>query len=337
MRRLPPVLAGLAVALAVVVVAERVVAARTGPLALVGVFEVHLLARSRLARGHGDRRVAARRPAAAWTRLAGVAVVVLAVVALGGELWSPAPAAARRGLLAPGRPVVEPGARARRRRADSVAGIRAIDADVVALQELTPDAAAAIEADPILRERYPYRILEARPGVDGLGLLARRPLLARGHATEPLVLRAGLLLADGRTLDVLVVHPYPPGISTLWRLPVGLDTRRRDEDLVGRSRPRRRAWTTPRRARGRRPQRGRRPSPAFRASTGSPTPTRRPGPGRASRGGRARSEALGLGLLRIDHVLTGPWLVPEAAATDCTPSATTAGSLVTIRVPPRAP
>ena len=116
--------------------------------------------------------------------------------------------------------------------ADSVAGIAAADADLVALQELTPDVAKAIEADPALRKRYPYRILEARDGVAGMGLLSRRPLIVRGYETGPIILRAGLLLPDGRTVEVLNVHPYPPRMSTLWRIPVGLDTRKRDEELL---------------------------------------------------------------------------------------------------------
>ena len=33
-------------------------------------------------------------------------------------------------------------------------------------------------------------------------------------------------------VEVFNVHPYPPRISTLWRMPVGLDTRQRDEDLL---------------------------------------------------------------------------------------------------------
>ena len=42
----------------------------------------------------------------------------------------------------------------------AVAGIADIDADVVALQELTPAFAEAIDADPALLTRYPYRILD---------------------------------------------------------------------------------------------------------------------------------------------------------------------------------
>ena len=49
-------------------------------------------------------------------------------------------------------------------------------ADIIALQELTNDAAAAIGADPTLRDWYPWQLLEPNPGVTGLGFLSAHPL-----------------------------------------------------------------------------------------------------------------------------------------------------------------
>ena len=59
--------------------------------------------------------------------------------------------------------------------AAAVAGIADLEADVVALQELTPEFAAAIADDATLRARYPYRLLDPRPGPDGLGVLSAPP------------------------------------------------------------------------------------------------------------------------------------------------------------------
>jgi endonuclease/exonuclease/phosphatase (EEP) superfamily protein YafD len=331
MHRVAPLLAVVAALAALAVVAQLVVRAQTGPLPLAGVFEIHLLAAATVlallallfSLGGGRRQ--------AWTRLAMLAVLVLSVVRVGGEVWSPEAAAAGDGAttLTVLTWNLELGSKAA---GTSVEGIMALDADLVALQDLTPDTAAAIEAEPTLAARYPYRILEARDGTAGMGLLAKRPLIVRGSEREPLILRAGLLLEDGRTIEVLDVHPYPPGIGMAWRLPVGLDSRRRDEDLSVIA------------ARAMHPDVG----PAAlvvgdlntapgeagmavllddltdaHAAVGS-------GPGFTWR--PSSLEALNTGILRIDHVLTGSWLTPVATATDCTLAGDHCRLLVTLRI-----
>ena len=337
MRRLSPLLAALAVALCVLVVVQLVARARTGPLPLAGVFEVHLLALAVVvallavpgALGEGRRR--------AWTRVAILGVLVLGVIRLGGELWSAGPsdaALASEGAAEELRVLswnLESGSKAA---ATAVDGIAAIDADLVALQELTPDAAAAIEGDATLRARYPYRILEPDAGVDGMGILAKRPLLARGSQHDPRILRAGLLLADGRTLEVLDVHPYPPAIAMAAGVPVGLDTRRRDEDLgviagtveglddpdaalvVGDLN------TTPTEA----------GIAGLAAALTDAHAAAGTGPGFTWR--PSRLEGTGLGLLRIDHVLTGRWLEATAADADCSMPGDHCRLVVTLQVVP---
>jgi vancomycin resistance protein VanJ len=52
--------------------------------------------------------------------------------------------------------------------------IRSENADIVFLQELTPDLALALQND--LAEIYPYQILDPQPGVRGMGTLSRYPL-----------------------------------------------------------------------------------------------------------------------------------------------------------------
>ncbi|HYO44836.1 MAG TPA: endonuclease/exonuclease/phosphatase family protein [Candidatus Limnocylindrales bacterium] len=330
MRRLAPLLAVLAVSGALAVVAQLVVRAQTGPLPLAGVFEIHLLAGATilalvallLSLGGGRRQ--------AWIRLAMLGVIVLTVVRAGGELWSPPPVSA--GDAARTLTVLTWNLELGSKAADaSVEGIAAMDADLVALQELTPVVAAAIEADAALTARYPYRILEARDGTAGLGLLARRPLLVRGSERDPLILRAGLLLEDGRTIEVLNVHPYPPGISLAIRFPVGLDTRRRDEDLSiiaarADAAPLPAALVvgdlnaTPAEAGIAVLTRGL--TDAHEAVGTGPGFTWRPGP----------LEGLRLGLLRLDHVLSGAWLTPVAALTDCSLAGDHCRLLVTLRV-----
>ena len=142
---------------------------------------------------------------------------MLGVVRLGDELWSPGPdeAAAEAAETVT---VLDWNLEIDSKAAgDAVEGIAELDADVVALQELTPEYATAIEADADLVARYPYRILEPKPGAFGLGLLAKRPLLVRSVDEDGNVLHAGLLLEDGRVVEVLVVHPRRPLFGTTIR------------------------------------------------------------------------------------------------------------------------
>jgi endonuclease/exonuclease/phosphatase (EEP) superfamily protein YafD len=59
--------------------------------------------------------------------------------------------------------------------AETVRVVREAGADVVALQELNPATAAAIERD--LAGVYPFRWLEPREGVSGAGLLSKFPMV----------------------------------------------------------------------------------------------------------------------------------------------------------------
>jgi vancomycin resistance protein VanJ len=331
MRSLSPLFAALAAAAALAVLAQAVARAQTGPLPLAGVFELHLLVAATVlalmalpgALGAGRRR--------AWTRLLLVAVAVLSIVRAGGELWSPE--APRPGERDTTLTVLSWNLELESRSpADAAAGVAATDADLVALQELTLAFAEAIEADATLRARYPYRILEPRPGPAGLGLLAKRPLIVRGPAEGGRVLRAGLLLDDGRILELLDVHPTRPAYRMWGPIPVSLDTRARDEDVARIA--------------------------AIVDALDEPAATLVIGDlnGTSSEAGLAvlekhlvdahaavgmgpgftwrpdRLEGLDIGVLRIDHVMTGGWLVPETATVDCSGTGDHCRLLVTLRI-----
>jgi vancomycin resistance protein VanJ len=65
-----------------------------------------------------------------------------------------------------------------------VAVIRATRPDVVAIQELNPLVAAALERD--LGAHYPYRALQPRPWFDGIGVISKLPLVEdRGDTVLP--------------------------------------------------------------------------------------------------------------------------------------------------------
>lgn len=96
----------------------------------------------------------------------------------------------------------------------AIATIRAADADLVALQELTPAIAEAIERE--LAEAYPYRVLAPDPGVIGMGTISRYPLRATGEAlpgTWYIVPQILTLDFMGREVTVLNAHPAATPIA----------------------------------------------------------------------------------------------------------------------------
>jgi endonuclease/exonuclease/phosphatase (EEP) superfamily protein YafD len=331
MRRLSPFLAGLAAALGLLVLAQAVLRAQTGPLPLVSVFETHLLTVATVAALLALPGALGGGRSGRWVRLVILAVLVVSVVRLGGELWSPAPGSTAGpsteltvlswNLEMESKPP-----------AQAVAGVVAIDADVVALQELTPAFGAAIAADGTLLARYPYRILDPRPGPDGLGLLAKRPLFVRGLDPGERVLRAGLMLADGRTLELFDVHPSRP-LYALWGpVPVSLDTRGRDQD-VARIAKLVAALDEPAAAvvigdlNGTSSEAGLEALDAGLTDAHTAVGT---GPGFTWRPDSI--EGVVGGVLRIDHVLVGTWLTPLSTSVDCGAVGDHCRLLVTLRV-----
>jgi endonuclease/exonuclease/phosphatase (EEP) superfamily protein YafD len=92
--------------------------------------------------------------------------------------------------------------------------------DVLSLQELTPAAARRIDAAGA-RTRYPYRVLDARSGAHGSGLLSRLPLsdVRRPRGTPHAMPQAHVALPGGGTVLVKCVHTIPPlgGDVARWR------------------------------------------------------------------------------------------------------------------------
>lgn len=90
--------------------------------------------------------------------------------------------------------------------ADLLALARAQRADVLAVQELTP------ELDAVLRSAYPHRIAEPRPAVEGTGLYARLPLdrAPSPAGTAFAQVAATIRLPGGTGARLLSVHPRAP-------------------------------------------------------------------------------------------------------------------------------
>ena len=106
--------------------------------------------------------------------------------------------------------------------ADVVRLVREHDVDVLSLQELTPQAAARLDAAGI-GALLPGRVLRARPRAAGSGLLARRPLrrVHDGDDGPHAQLQAAVALDhDAGELRLVAVHPYPPvsrGRTRAWQ------------------------------------------------------------------------------------------------------------------------
>ena len=308
------ILAAIAVGLVLAVLAQQLVHAQTGPLPLAGVFELHLLMLAGFLGIGAILGSLGPGPRAAWTRLVALAVVVVVLVRAGGEVWSPPADPAKGEAISVLSWNLEMDSKPGPQAADGLAGI---DADVVAVQEVTPEYASAIASNPTLKARYPYRILKPEPGAFGLGILSKLPLVVRDDAFTASILHAGLLLRDGRMVEVFDVHPRRPLYRTVGPVPVAVDTRDRDEDvaqvaaaIAALDDPRSAlvvgdlngVWTEP----GLEPLR-RQAVDVHEVAGLGPGFTWRPD----------WLEFLGVGVLRIDHVLTGGWLRPIAASLDC--------------------
>jgi vancomycin resistance protein VanJ len=307
-------LAVIAVAIVALVLVQQVVRAQSGPIALASVFELHLLGLAlvlailAIAASFGAGR------GGAWVRLAAAVVIVAVVVRTGGELYSPSVRAGGADAIT----VLSWNLEMDSKAPDLVvAGLADSDADLVALQELTPEYGAAIDADDTLRARYPFRLLDVRPNADGLGLLSRLPLVHRDGSTPGRILRAGVRLPDGRTIEVLDVHPHRPLYRSIGPIPVSLNARDRDQGVAA-IRAAVDALDDPAAALVIGDLNGTSSEPGLETLDRGLTDAHEAagtGPGFTWRPDAL--EPLGVAVLRIDHVMSGAWLRPVATSIDC--------------------
>jgi endonuclease/exonuclease/phosphatase family metal-dependent hydrolase len=203
-----------------------------------------------------------------------------------------------------------------------VATLRDAPAGMVGLQELTVRHATAIEADPELAARFPYRAFEPRGGSTGIGLLSSLPFAGMPSALEdPPLVHVRVDAGGSEPLHAVVAHPLPAHIRQgPLGLPVGYDAGPRDADIAAV-----RDVVDPILAEG---------APLLLFGDFNVV-DREPGYAELTRGltdahaavglgpgltWRPHSlEALPLGLLRIDLVLTAGAVAPLTISPDCTP------------------
>jgi endonuclease/exonuclease/phosphatase (EEP) superfamily protein YafD len=118
------------------------------------------------------------------------------------------------------------------------AALRGSQADLVALQELSPAVAQSVWDN--LLDRYPYQVLlpDRDGGAGGIGLLSRYPLVPRPVQTD-FPMQVATLELPGQSVTVINVHPSIPQvhyrrIRRLLDLPVitGYEADRREGQLA---------------------------------------------------------------------------------------------------------
>jgi endonuclease/exonuclease/phosphatase (EEP) superfamily protein YafD len=196
---------------------------RSGPLALALVLEAQLFVAVFV--------VLAPIALLARARVLALALVVLVVAGGGffGPDWVSLPgAAASRQDLSVMTWNLQYGARSA---ADAAAQIRGVDEDLIALEELEPDTSAAIDADPAIAARYPYRTMRPQWGARGLAVLSRYPTHDDEVVAQPARLRLVVETPRG-PVRVVVGHPMPASIDTVTPLRAPIDFQTSDRDAA---------------------------------------------------------------------------------------------------------
>ncbi len=142
--------------------------------------------------------------------------VLSAIAALSGLTWVMLPLLVSPTMVTSSEPVltvVNLNMRYGHADADTVVAlVRDREVDVLALEELTPDAVEALEAAGLLAV-MPYELVEPREGFTGTGLYSRKPFLE----TQVLdgmtsVAVAATIESQGGGLTVVAAHPMAPGL-----------------------------------------------------------------------------------------------------------------------------
>ena len=209
-------------AVAVLLLALPFIAPRSGPLTLANIFSVHLALLALLL-----LPVALRwRDPVLRAGLAALAVV--AVVRFGGEWVSVPPSVdTSDGLFGTASWNLELGAREGPAAADAIA---TIGVDLIALQELGPEHARAIEASETVSAMYPHQALYPEAGVFGMGLLSHDRIVRAEYRQDPALIEA-VIDVGGQELTILNVHPLAGRLDMAGPIPVGFDSTKRDDSL----------------------------------------------------------------------------------------------------------
>ena len=113
---------------------------------------------------------------------------------------------------------------------DAVQMLHEQTVDLVALEELSPEVADAIAADPVLAATYPYQALNPGAGATGMGLLSRFPLEGPAYDLGPARLEARIGV-NGDQIDIVAAHPFPARFGIRGGTPLSYEPAQRNADL----------------------------------------------------------------------------------------------------------
>ncbi len=112
--------------------------------------------------------------------------------------------------------------------------LSASSANIIVLQELSPQQANAILRDDRLMQQYPHHILRPDNGSRGMALLSIYPIVEQGDSMQPNVQWARLQVDEKQTIIVANAHPQASRILAWGDLPIvyGYDPAERDQQLA---------------------------------------------------------------------------------------------------------
>lgn len=213
---------GALVAFAMVAV---ILTPRSGPLALALVLEAHLFIVT----------IAILTPIALLARARVLGVALLVVLVAGGGLFGPewislpGSGAARHDLSV----MTWNLQYGTRTPAEAASQLESVAVDLIALQELEPDPSAAIDRDPVITARYPYRAMVPRDLAAGVAILSRYPIEKVDSSQNPACVELVVDTPRG-PVRVIDAHPKHALIDTVTplRLPIDYNPSDRDAEIA---------------------------------------------------------------------------------------------------------
>jgi vancomycin resistance protein VanJ len=115
--------------------------------------------------------------------------------------------------------------------AAAAAQLEHVNVDLIALQELEPDASAAIEADLTIEFGWPYRAMVPRRGADGLGVLSRYPIENVSSSEDPPCLELIVDTPRGK-VRIIDAHPTHGEVDKASRLRLPIDFNPSDREAA---------------------------------------------------------------------------------------------------------
>jgi vancomycin resistance protein VanJ len=100
--------------------------------------------------------------------------------------------------------------------------LRSSEADIVALQEVTPPVAQALEADGVLSDRFPYQVVRPESSPWGMAVLSRYPIRDVVAIADPVAIRSEVEVPGGPII-LVNAHPLRARVAPVGSLAIPTD------------------------------------------------------------------------------------------------------------------